>query len=113
MRNFVDMIKKKETDASVLEALERAILEAVKERITVDPDVADAYMRINPNEWSVTVMYVEESCATWPNNDIPLLNLMKDLNDCDGFEEWVPDTEAIHDLAQSYREMVEIQLCMN
>ncbi|MCM1137993.1 MAG: hypothetical protein NC453_05350 [Muribaculum sp.] len=107
------MIRKKETDASILEALEQAILEAVKERITVDPDVADAYMRINPNEWSITIMYVEESCATWPNNDIALLDLMIDRNESDGFEDWMPNVEAIHDLAQSYHEMVEIQLCMN
>lgn len=107
------MMKKKHTDTNILDALERAILEAVKERITVDPDVEDAFMRIDPNEWSVTVMYVEESCATWPNNDIPLISLMTDLNDCDGFEEWVPNLEAIHELALSYRDMIEIQLCMN
>ncbi len=96
-------------------ALEQAIRSAVQERIDTDPDVADCYLRIiNPGNWLVQVMYIEESNQTAPNRDVALLKLMYDLKDSyDGDEIWMLNDEAIHDLAESYKEIIEIDLCMN
>lgn len=95
-------------------ALEQAIRSAVQERIDTDSDVADCYLRINPDNWLVQVMYLEESNLTVPNRDVALLNLMYDLKDSYGGNEiWMLNDEAIHDLAQSYGEMIEIDICMN
>lgn len=59
-------------------------------------------------------MYIEESNLTAPNRDVALLNLMYDLKDSYGGNEiWMLNDEAIHDLAQSYGEMIEIDICMN
>lgn len=95
----------------VLDALERAIHRAIQDRIDNDPDVADTYLRISAedNKFTVQVMYLEESNVTFPNRDIALLNLMFDT----GGEEFVPDDEAIHELAQSYSEMLAVHLCPN
>ena len=97
--------------AEVLDALERAIHHAIQDRIENDPDVADTYLRITAedNKFTVQVMYLEESNVTFPNRDIALLNLMFDT----GGEEFVPDDEAIHELAQSYSEMLAVHLCPN
>lgn len=97
--------------AEVLDALERAIHHAIQDRIDNDPDVADTYLRITAedNKFTVQVMYLEESNVTFPNRDIALLNLMFDT----GGEEFVPDDEAIHELAQSYSEMLAVHLCPN
>lgn len=99
---------------STSRALELAICEAVQERIDIDPDVAECYLRIIPDKWLVQVMYIEESNLTAPNRDVALLNLMYDLKDSYGDNEiWMLNDEAIHDLAQSYGEMIEIDICMN
>lgn len=97
--------------AEVLDALERAIHHAIQDRIDNDPDVADTYLRITAedNKFTVQVMYLEESNVTFPNHDIALLNLLFDT----GGEEFVPDDEAIHELAQSYSEMLAVHLCPN
>lgn len=97
--------------AEVLDALERAIHHAIQDRIDNDPDVADTYLRITAedNKFTVQVMYLEESNVTFPNHDIDLLNLLFDT----GGEEFVPDDEAIHELAQSYSEMLAVHLCPN
>lgn len=97
--------------SEVLDALERAIHHAIQDRIDNDPDVADTYLRITAedNKFTVQVMYLEESNVTFPNHDIALLNLMFDT----GGEEFVPDDEAIHELAQSYSEMLAVHLCPN
>ena len=59
-------------------------------------------------------MYIEESNLTAPSRDVALLNLMYDLKDSYGGNEiWMLNDEAIHDLAQSYGEMIEIDICMN
>lgn len=95
-------------------ALEQAIRSAVQERIDTDPDVTDCYLRIDPDNWLVQVMYIEESNLTAPNRDVALLNLMYDLKDSYGGNEiWVLNDEAIHDLAESYKEMLEMDLCLN
>lgn len=95
-----------------IHALEQAIRSAVQERINTDPDVADCYLRINPDNWLVQVMY--ESNLTAPNRDVALLNLMYDLKDSYGGNEiWMLKDEAIHDLAESYREMIEMDFCLN
>lgn len=95
-------------------ALEQAIRSAVQERIDTDPDVADCYLRINPDNWLVQVMYIEESYLTAPNRDVALLNLMYDFKDCySGNEIWILNDEAIHDLAKSYRELIEMDYCLN
>ena len=108
------MIKETRLSPEMVDALEQAIRDAVQERIDTDPDVADCYLRIIPDNWHVQVMYIEESNLTAPNRDVALLNLMYDLKDSYGGDEiWVLNDEAIHDLAQSYGEMIEIDLCMN
>lgn len=97
--------------SEVLDALECAIHHAIQDRIDNDPDVADTYLRITAedNKFTVQVMYLEECNVTFPNRDIALLNLMFDT----GGEEFVPDDEAIHELAQSYSEMLAVHLCPN
>jgi len=113
-RNDNTMFRETRLSPEMVDALEQAIREAVQERIDTDPDVADCYLRIIPDNWHVQVMYIEESNLTAPNRDVALLNLMYDLKDSYGGDEiWVLNDEAIHDLAQSYGEMIEIDLCMN
>ena len=108
------MIKETRLSPEMIDALELAIREAVQERIDTDPDVADCYLRITPGKWLVQVMYIEESNLTAPSRDVALLNLMYDLKDSYGGNEiWMLNDEAIHDLAQSYGEMIEIDICMN
>lgn len=95
-------------------ALELAIREAVQERIDTDLDVADCYLLIIPDKLMVQMMYLEESNLTTTNRDVALLNLMYDLTDsCGGDEIWMPDDEAIRDLAESYRDLLEIKVCLN
>ena len=95
-------------------ALEQAIRSAVQERIDTDPDVADCYLRIIPGKWLVQVMYVEESNLTAPNRDVALLNLMYDLKDSYGGNKiWMLDDQAIRRLAESYGELLEMDLCLN
>lgn len=56
-------------------------------------------------------MYIEESNLTAPDRDVAILNLMYELKDSYGGNEiWVLNDEAIHDLAQSYGEMIEIDI---
>lgn len=78
------MINVSHTPYEQIYALEQAIRSAVQERIDTDPDVADCYLRINPDDWLVQVMYIEESNLTAPNRDVALLNLMIDLKDTYG-----------------------------
>ena len=113
-RNDNTMFRETRLSPEMVDALEQAIREAVQERIDTDPDVADCYLRIIPNTWLVQVMYIEESNLTTPNRDVALLNLMYDLKDSYGGNEiWVLNDEAIHDLAESYKEMLEMDLCLN
>lgn len=42
----------KVSDAQI-SALEQAMYDAVRERIEIDPDVADTIIRIDPNAWLV------------------------------------------------------------
>lgn len=113
-RNDNTMFRETRLSPEMVDALEQAIREAVQERIDTDPDVADCYLRIIPDNWLVQVMYIEESNLTTPNRDVALLNLMYDLKDSYGGNEiWMLNDEAIHDLAQSYGEMIEIDICMN
>ena len=113
-RNDNTMFRETRLSPEMVDALEQAIREAVQERIDTDPDVADCYLRTIPNNWLVQVMYIEESNLTTPNRDVALLNLMYDLKDSYGGNEiWVLNDEAIHDLAESYKEMLEMDLCLN
>lgn len=113
-RNDNTMFRETRLSPEMVDALEQAIREAVQERVDTDPDVADCYLRITPGKWLVQVMYIEESNLTTPNRDVALLNLMYDLKDSYGGNEiWMLNDEAIHDLAQSYGEMIEIDICMN
>lgn len=49
-----------------------------------------------------------------PNHDIALLNLMYDLKDSYGGNEiWMLDDQTIRNLAKSYGEIIEIDVCMN
>lgn len=108
------MIKETRLSPEMIDALERAIREAVQERIDTDPDVADCYLRVVPGRWMVQVMYIEESNLTAPNRDVALLNLMYDLKDSYGGNEiWMLDDKAIRHLAESYGELLEMDLCLN
>ena len=108
------MIKETRLSPEMIDALKLAICEAVQERIDTDPDFADCYLRIIPDKWLVQVMYIEESNLTAPSRDVALLNLMFDLKDSYGGNEiWMLNDEAIQDLAPSYGEMIEIDICMN
>ncbi len=96
------MIKETRLSPEMIDALKLVICEAVQERIDTDPDVADCYLRIIPDNWLVQVMYIEESNLTAPSRDVALLNLMFDLKDSYGGNEiWMLNDEAIHDLAPS------------
>lgn len=109
------MINSKQIPPKAIDALERAITRAVQQRIEDDPDVADAYLRIGINAKSFTVLtlYLEESNASQPNRDVPLLNLMCDRFNRDSYEDWVPDTAAIRKLAESFSELIELDFCLN
>lgn len=108
------MIKETRLSPEMIDALELAIREAVQERIDTDPDVADCYLRIIPGKWLVQVMYLEENNLTAPNRDVALLNLMYDLKDSYGGNEiWMLDNQAIRRLAESYGELLEMDLCLN
>lgn len=108
------MIKETRLSPEMIDALELAIREAVQERIDTDPDVADCYLRITPGKWLVQVMYIEESNLTASNRDVALLNLMYELKDSySGNEIWMLNDQAIRNLAESYGELLEMDLCLN
>lgn len=108
------MIKETRLSLEMIDALERAIREAVQERIDTDPDVADCYLRITPGKWLVQVMYIEESNLTVPNRDVALFNLMYDRKDSYGGNEiWMLNDQAIRNLAESYGVLLEMDLCLN
>lgn len=113
-RNDNTMFRETRLSPEMIDALELAIREAVQERIDTDPDVADCYLRITPGKWLVQVMYIEESNLTVPNRDVALLNLMYDLKDSYGGNEiWMLNDQAIRKLAESYGELLEMDLCLN
>ena len=45
------MMRETRLSLEMIDAQERAIRDAVQERIDTDPDVADCYLRIDPNNW--------------------------------------------------------------
>lgn len=94
--------------------LEASIYCAVDDRINKDADVADCYLRINPDTFDVSVMYIEESLGTGGERDIALLNLMEEVyNEEYQCEDFYPNVKAIHRLAQSYSNMIEMSVCQN
>lgn len=102
---------------SLINLLEQAIYEAVQHRIDTDADVADTYLRITPDTeedgFMIRIMYIEESNLKQPNRDVALLNLMIDRKGSMGDEDFIPNKEAIHKLAQSYKEMLSFTICPN
>ena len=74
-------------DDKQAEQLVENIQAAVQKRITEDNYIEDTYLRINHEDLSVEVIYLEESNLTYPNDDIALLNLMYDQ----GGENWTPE----------------------
>ena len=98
-----------------IDDLENTIYNAVQSRIDNDPDVADTYLHIDilDEGFKVQVLYIEETDQTKPNHDVPLLDLMIDLNDLEGEECWIPNAYAIKEVAESYRELIEITICQN
>ncbi len=109
------MLKTINIPSEVIEALERAIVFAVQDRIDNDPDVADTYLRVTvlDNKFKVQVMYLEESNASQPNRDKALLDLMYNSHESPDYETWTPDTDAIHDYAASFSKMIELDTCLN
>lgn len=54
------------------------------------------------------------SNLTAPNRDVALLNLMYNLKDSYGGNEiWMLNDQAIRRLAESYGELLEMDLCLN
>lgn len=78
-------------DDKQAEQLVENIQATVQKRITEDNYIEDTYLRINHEDLSVEVIYLEESNLTYPNDDIALLNLMYDQ----GGENWLPEEIAI------------------
>lgn len=101
----------KVSDAQI-SALEQAMYDAVRERINIDPDVADTIMRIDPNVWLVQIMYVEEAAPDNTGRDIPVIRLLEELGREDN-ERWLVNSEAIHHYAQGYKDLIEIRFCNN
>ena len=63
------------------------IITAIERRMDEDDYIEDTYLRINHDDLSVEIMYLEESNLTAPNDDVAVLNFIYDL---DG-EEWLPN----------------------
>lgn len=103
------------TPDEVINDLENSILNSVQSRIESGPDVSDTYLHIDILEdgFDVKVLYIEETDLSNPNHDVPLLDLMVDLNDLEGEEIWIPNESAIRKVAESYRELIEIDICEN
>lgn len=94
------MLKLNITDEQA-EKLVQDINKAVEKRIEEDDCVYDAYLRINPQDLSVTTMYLEESNLTYPTNeDTALLNLMYEISELD----FVARDEYIRDYVESIRQ---------
>lgn len=111
------MINTRQIPPEVIDALERAITRCVEDRIEKDPNVEDAYLRVSlvDNKFTVRAMYIEESLKDEAagENDVALLDLMVDLNDCCGDEDWVINPDAIRDLAEEFLEVIDIDFCLN
>lgn len=93
------MLKLNITDEQA-EKLVQDIIKAVEKRIEEDDCVYDAYLRINPQDLSVTTMYLEESNLTYPNDDTALLNLMYEISELD----FVARDEYIRDYVERIRQ---------
>lgn len=82
-----------------------------------DPDVADAYLRVSfdNGKFQIRALYLEESNADpmAGKNDVPLLNLMTDINDSVGNEKWIPNDQAICALAENFSEIIELEINPN
>lgn len=100
---------------NVLMALEDAIYKAIQDRIDNDPDVEDTYLHIEAvnGKFTVRVMYLEESNACQPNDDIALLNLMYNATGSEANPEWHPEEAAISTYVDRFKEMVVLYHCNN
>ena len=101
--------------SKAIDALEKSITRAVQNRIETDPYVEDTYLRIgiHKNCFTAVVLYIEESNASQPNRDVALLDLMYNTHLAPDREDWVPDPVAIRELAESYSELIEFNVCQN
>lgn len=109
------MITTEQTPQNVLDFIEQQIIRLIAERIDRDPNVEDAYLRVlvDGNKFTIKCLYIEEHFDEHEDEDVPLLDLMIDRNDCCGAEDWPPDLDAIHNLVQEYRDMISIHFCPN
>lgn len=109
------MIKTDTVPQNVLDFIEQQITKVIAERIERDPDVADAYLRVlvDGNKFTIKALYIEDHFDEHQDEDIPLLDLMVDRNNLEGQEYWEPDTTAIHELAQSFRDIINVDICLN
>lgn len=109
------MITYEQIPDNVLDYVEQAITKIIIERIERDPDVADAYLRvlINGSKFTIRCLYIEDHFDEHQDEDIPLLDLMIDRNNLEGHEYWEPDTAAIHELVQSFRDVINVDICLN
>lgn len=109
------MITTETTPQNVLDFIEKQVIKLITERIDRDPHVEDAYLRIlvAGNKFTIKCLYIEEHFDEREDEDVPLLDLMIDRNNCYGAEYWEPDLAAIHTYVQSLREITSLQFCLN
>lgn len=109
------MIQTVNIPQNVLDVIEKNIIALITERIARDPDVEDAYLRVlfDNGKFTIKCLYIEEHFDEHEDVDVPLLDLMIDRNNLAGYEDWVPDLDAIHAFVQSFRERISIDFCLN
>ena len=109
------MIQTDNIPQNVLDVIEKNIIALIRERIARDPDVEDAYLRVlfDNGKFTIKCLYIEEHFDEHEDEDVPLLDLMTDRNNCCGAEDWVPDLDAIHAFVRSFREITSLQFCLN
>ncbi len=90
----------------LIDALEKAIFDAVQHCINTGDNIADTYLSITPMQdeegFIVRIMYIEQSILATPNCDVPLLGLMTNRKRSMGDIDFIPDAKAFRKLAEGY-----------
>lgn len=92
----------------IIRNMESAMYDVILERITTDEEVEDCYLVNDVNNGKLQIMYMEQAYQDGKLRGTSLLDLMENINN--GNEDsslWMPDVEAIHRLAESYRPQIE------
>lgn len=94
----------------IIKSMESAMYDIILERITTDKEVDDCYLINDVENCKLQIMYMEQAVQDGKLRGISLLNLMKSIDDADETEDsalLMPDAEAIHRFAESYRPEIE------